>query len=139
MKIYVEGELPKSCVDCPCEYEYCCNVCNCELNTTELYEKRHDNCPLKPLTDIELKYYNGQILHSEFASLENKIRAEERKKVVQEIRDIAKKISRPTTEYDDNEFDYEIDAVEFDNLLLWFEDGKQDFIKTYLDQIDRGE
>jgi hypothetical protein len=70
--IYVD-ELPNGCKDC-----YCCNYCmdygiSCKITTRELdfgieWEKRPKDCPLKPLADRL---------------------AEERKKVVQEIRDLA--------------------------------------------------
>ena len=87
MEIYVD-ELPKCCLVCKMacpEEQRCVDGFTMDCDYCGVSE-RPASCPLKPLTDIELKYYNGQILHSEFASLENKIRAEERKKVVQEIR-----------------------------------------------------
>lgn len=118
MEIYVD-ELPKSCLDCwnvNCRTG-CKKNCYEHIIKKEYIKKRPADCHLRSLSDRL---------------------AEERKKVVQEIRDIARKIARPTTEYDDKTFDYDIDAIEFDNLLLWFQNGKQDFVKTYLDQIERG-
>lgn len=37
------------------------------------------------MDNIEIKYNNGQILHSEFSALENKIRQDERKEICGQI------------------------------------------------------
>lgn len=122
MNNFYVDELPKRCDDCPFyKLDTYIDINDVTRNSYECVLEGSmltGDCPLKPLSDRL---------------------AEERKKVVQEIRDIARKIARPTTEYDDKTFDYDIDAIEFDNLLLWFQNGKQDFVKTYLDQIERGE
>ena len=66
--IYVD-ELPKDCLDCPCESESYCNLLYDYIPCIQT-ECRHPECPLKSLTDRL---------------------AEERKRVVQEIRKKAKK------------------------------------------------
>ena len=49
MKIYVD-ELPKDCIDCPCESEYYCNLLNEDIGCCE-WGKIHKNCPLQSLAD----------------------------------------------------------------------------------------
>ena len=117
MKLYVD-ELPKSCGECFCDIEntWCAlsdgemgDICEeCDNKT------RHKKCPLKTLAD-----YTKQV----------------RQEVLDQVRDIARKIARPTTEYDGGEFDYDIDGVTLGNLLIWLEDEEFDLIKNFLDQI----
>ena len=64
MRIYVD-ELPKDCIDCPCESEYYCNLLNEDVGCCE-WGEIHKNCPLQSLSD-----YTKQV----------------RKEVVQEIRE----------------------------------------------------
>ena len=64
MKVYVD-ELPKDCIDCPCESEYYCNLLNEDVGCCE-WGEIHKNCPLQSLAD-----YTKQV----------------RKEVVQEIRE----------------------------------------------------
>ena len=122
MKVYVE-ELPKSCKECPCcsepdfaIYSEYCEVLN--EYVSEMVESEQDlkpkTCPLQSLSD-----YTKQV----------------RKEVIGQVRDIARKIARPTTEYDDGEFDYDIDAITLGNLLIWLEDEEFDLLKNFLDQI----
>ncbi len=49
MKIYVD-ELPKDCIDCPCESEYYCNLLNEDVGCCK-WGEIHKNCPLQSLTD----------------------------------------------------------------------------------------
>ena len=49
MKVYVD-ELPKDCIDCPCESEYYCNLLNEDVGCLE-WGEIHKGCPLKPLAD----------------------------------------------------------------------------------------
>ena len=49
MKVYVD-ELPKSCLDCPCESEYYCNLLNRDIEFLEL-SKGCKDCSLQSLTD----------------------------------------------------------------------------------------
>lgn len=49
MKVYVD-ELPKDCIDCPCESEYYCNLLNEDVGCLE-WGEIHKGCPLKTLTD----------------------------------------------------------------------------------------
>ena len=49
MRIYVD-ELPKDCIDCPCESEYYCNLLNEDVGCLE-WGEIHKGCPLKTLTD----------------------------------------------------------------------------------------
>lgn len=55
--------LPEICMVCPCYDDYwMCNLCpDEELTQKEIYEKRADWCPLKPLpekieTDLKIRY-----------------------------------------------------------------------------------
>ena len=68
--IYVD-EMPKDCNECPCLNDDIEQGCHCNLGVFDCDDgfklnKKHPNCPLKPLSDRL---------------------AEERKKVVQEIRE----------------------------------------------------
>lgn len=49
MKVYVD-ELPKDCIDCPCESEYYCNLLNEDVGCCE-WGEIHKNCPLQSLAD----------------------------------------------------------------------------------------
>ena len=49
MKVYVD-ELPKDCIDCPCESEYYCNLLNEDVGCCK-WGEIHKNCPLQSLTD----------------------------------------------------------------------------------------
>jgi hypothetical protein len=62
--IYVD-ELPEDCLCCPCESEYFCNLLKTDIGFLK-WGETHKECPLKLITDRL---------------------AEERKKVVQEIKE----------------------------------------------------
>ena len=49
MKVYVD-ELPKDCIDCPCESEYYCNLLNEDVGCLE-WGEIHKGCPLQSLSD----------------------------------------------------------------------------------------
>ena len=49
MKVYVD-ELPKDCIDCPCESEYYCNLLNEDVGCCK-WGEIHKNWPLQSLTD----------------------------------------------------------------------------------------
>lgn len=49
MKVYVD-ELPKDCIDCPCESEYYCNLLNEDVGCCK-WGEIHKNCPLQSLAD----------------------------------------------------------------------------------------
>lgn len=49
MKVYVD-ELPKDCIDCPCESEYYCNLLNEDVGCLK-YGEIHKDCPLQSLSD----------------------------------------------------------------------------------------
>lgn len=49
MKVYVD-ELPKDCIDCPCECEYYCNLLNEDVGCCK-YGEIHKDCPLQSLAD----------------------------------------------------------------------------------------
>ena len=49
MKVYVD-ELPKDCIDCPCESEYYCNLLNEDVGCCK-WGETHKNCPLQSLAD----------------------------------------------------------------------------------------
>lgn len=49
MKIYV-SELPKDCIDCPCECEYYCNLLNEDVGCCK-YGEIHKDCSLQSLAD----------------------------------------------------------------------------------------
>lgn len=65
MKVYVD-ELPKDCIDCPCESEYYCNLLNEDVGCCK-WGEIHKNCPLQSLADYtkqvrkevceEIKYF----------------------------------------------------------------------------------
>ena len=49
MKVYVD-ELPKDCIDCPCESEYYCDLLNEDVGCCK-WGEIHKNCPLQSLVD----------------------------------------------------------------------------------------
>lgn len=49
MKVYVD-ELPKDCIDCPCESEYYCNLLKEDIGCCK-WGELHKNCPLQSLSD----------------------------------------------------------------------------------------
>lgn len=49
MKVYVE-ELPKDCLDCPCESEYYCNLLKENVGCCK-WGEINKNCPLQPIAD----------------------------------------------------------------------------------------
>lgn len=49
MKVYVD-ELPKDCIDCPCESEYYCNLLNEDVGCCK-WGEIHKNCPLQSISD----------------------------------------------------------------------------------------
>ena len=94
MKVYVD-ELPKDCIDCPCESEYYCNLLKEDIGCCK-WGELHKNCPLQSLSD-----YTKQV----------------RKEVVEEIKERLKKanleIMSPIDlySYTDN-FLYQVEKVE---------------------------
>lgn len=48
-------DMPSSCKECPCWYICCytpkCIILNKSLETNEIYEKKPDWCPLKPMPE----------------------------------------------------------------------------------------
>ena len=67
MKIYVD-ELPKDCIECPCESEYYCNLLNEDVGCLERREI-HKNCPLQSLAD-----YTKQVRKEVCEKIRNKIK-----------------------------------------------------------------
>ena len=94
MKVYVD-ELPKDCIDCPCESEYYCNLLKEDIGCCK-WGELHKNCPLQSLSD-----HDKQL----------------RKEVVEEIKERLKKanleIMSPIDlySYTDN-FLYQVEKVE---------------------------
>ena len=56
MRIFVD-ELPKDCIDCPCESEYYCNLLNEDVGCCE-WGEIHKNCPLHSLFDYTKQVRN---------------------------------------------------------------------------------
>ena len=107
--IYVD-ELPQDCLDCPCR--------DGESNKCNLIEFRPSigYFDEKTLDFIYKPYYNkGEVLDCPLKKLTDRL-AEERKKVVQEIRDKAllKQMNI------DNDYDYEMGAN--DDWVIYMED-----------------
>ena len=105
-------------------------ACSGSCIYTEMQTKKTDcsNCPyVKALYSLIEKFSKPKLL----ADYTKQVR----KEVIGQVRDIARKIARPTTEYDGGEFDYDIDGVTLDNLLMWLEDEELDLLKNFLDQI----
>ena len=107
MRIYVD-ELPKDCIDCPCESEYYCNLLNEDVGCCK-YGEIHKDCPLQSLAD-----YTKQV----------------RKEVCEEIREICKLNIRTykIQPQDDCERYKEIDA--FNKAIFG--------VLEILDQIEQG-
>ena len=98
--IYVD-EMPKDCNECPCLNDDIEQGCHCNLGVFDCDDgfklnKKHPNCPLKPLIahdklkdlDYEILKRDYDFLRKEYNRLidvGNHQLAEERKKVVQEI------------------------------------------------------
>ena len=59
MKVYVD-ELPKDCIDCPCECEYYCNLLNEDVGCCK-YGEIHKDCPLQSLSDHDKQLRNGVV------------------------------------------------------------------------------
>ena len=92
MKVYVD-ELPKDCIDCPCESEYYCNLLNEDVGCCK-WGEIHKNCPLQSLAD-----YTKQV----------------RKEVLKEIKEKlkGKEIFHPEDEFEiDYDFYYKEDVEE---------------------------
>lgn len=49
MRIFVD-ELPKDCIDCPCESEYYCNLLNEDVGCCK-WGEIHKGCPLQSLAN----------------------------------------------------------------------------------------
>lgn len=67
MKVYVD-ELPKDCIDCPCESEYYCNLLNRDIEFLELTKGCKD-CPLQSLAD-----YTKQVRKKVCEEIKEKLR-----------------------------------------------------------------
>lgn len=89
MEIYVD-ELPDDCIDCPCESEYYCNLLLCDIGLLQCNE-RHPKCPLLKLSDRL---------------------AEERKKVIERIRELSEIYTEPSSEG----FDFDTYILTEENL-----------------------
>ena len=59
MKVYVD-ELPKDCIDCPCESEYYCNLLKEDIGCCK-WGELHKNCPLQSLSDHDKQLRNGVV------------------------------------------------------------------------------
>lgn len=66
MRIFVD-ELPKDCIDCPCESDYYCNLLNEDVGCCE-WGEIHKNCPLQSLAD-----YTKQVRKEVLADVEKRI------------------------------------------------------------------
>lgn len=107
MEIYVD-ELPKSCNECKLGYFYDCQYCFLRPDLAEKDEwcEKEKHCPLKPLSDRL---------------------AEEKKRVVQEIRDLAGNyFAMP---YCDN-----CGKIDYNDVVLTGND-----LTEILDDVERGE
>ena len=89
MRIFVD-ELPKDCIDCPCESEYYCNLLNEDVGCCK-WGEIHKNCPLQSLTD-----YTKQVRKKVCEEIRNKlkenglfiiVRGEPKYKTMEEILD----------------------------------------------------
>ena len=107
MKIYVD-ELPKSCEDCKFGYFYDCQHCFLRPDLVDKREwcEKNKHCKLKPLS-VAL--------------------AEERKKVVQEIRDLA-------GDYFEMPYCDACGNTDFNDVVLTGKD-----LTEILDDVERGE
>ena len=67
MKVYVD-EMPKDCIDCPCESEYYCNLLNEDVGCCK-WGEIHKNCPLQSLAD-----YTKQVRKEVCEKIKNEVR-----------------------------------------------------------------
>lgn len=70
MTVYV-NELPEDCLDCPCESEYCCNLLYEDVGCLKLGE-RHENCPLKLLSNYN-KQIKNEVIQEIWREFENQL------------------------------------------------------------------
>lgn len=70
MKLYVD-ELPKDCIDCPCESEYYCNLLNEDVGCCK-WGEIHKNCPLQSLSDYT-KQVRKEVIDKVYAVLEQAV------------------------------------------------------------------
>ena len=91
MRIYVD-ELPKDCIDCPCESEYYCNLINEDVGCLE-WGEIHKGCPLKTLAD-----YTKQV----------------RKEVCEEIRTFAYDTFKEFGCFDETDLEHILDQLQED-------------------------
>lgn len=70
MKVYVD-ELPKNCIDCPCESEYYCNLLYEDVGCCK-WGEIHKNCPLQPLSDYT-KQVRKEVLEKVYKVLEQAV------------------------------------------------------------------
>ena len=110
--IYVD-ELPKNCEKCPC-YSYSEGFCNCEY----WYQKYGEIKDVAEYTHLGLKE-NERPADCPLKPLSDRI-AEERKKVVQEIRE---RLTKYTLTNDDFIFDTYYKAVDVEKVLDKIERG----------------
>lgn len=99
MKVYVD-ELPKDCIDCPCESEYYCNLLNEDVGCLE-WGETHKNCPLQSLAD-----YTKQV----------------RKEVIEEIKENLLKLEPYCIEQPNL---YDFNCQEIIDILDQIEQGEQ--------------
>ena len=89
MKVYVD-ELPKDCIDCPCESEYYCNLLNEDVGCCK-WGEIHKNCPLQSLAD-----YTKQV----------------RKEVCDEIRTFAYDTFKEFGYFDETDLEHILDQIQ---------------------------
>ena len=89
MKVYVD-ELPKDCIDCPCESEYYCNLLNEDVGCLE-WGEIHKNCPLQSLAD-----YTKQV----------------RKEVCEKIRTFAYDTFKEFGYFDETDLEHILDQIQ---------------------------
>lgn len=70
MKVYVD-ELPKDCIDCPCESEYYCNLLNEDIGCCK-WGEIHKNCPIQSLSDYT-KRVRKEVLEKVYKVLEQAV------------------------------------------------------------------
>lgn len=103
--IYIEGELPDNCKTCQYKSIGRCVLSDKNVFDYMVYETSPEECPVKPLS-VRLK--------------------EERKKVIERIRELAEIYSEPQGCRD-------CDTVNFDNYILTEEN-----LNKVLDKAERG-
>ena len=89
MRIFVD-ELPKDCIDCPCESEYYCNLLNEDVGCCK-WGEIHKNCPLQSLAD-----YTKQV----------------RKEVCDEIRTFAYDTFKEFGYFDETDLEHILDQIQ---------------------------